>query len=196
MTLSLKLRSALERPQPTARILGDNLSVNRDADWVEAAVLIAITDRPAPGIILTQRPETMRRHAGQVAFPGGRMDPDDADIIAAALREAEEEIALHPSQVEVIGTAAPYKTITDYRITPVVAVIPPDLLLHPNEEEVAAIFEIPLAIALDESRWAWERVMWEGQERQFYAMQFEKYSIWGATAAMLINLGRQLQWRT
>jgi 8-oxo-dGTP pyrophosphatase MutT (NUDIX family) len=196
MTLSLKLRSAFDRAPSAAFLLGDNLSINRDAVWVEAAVLVAITDRPKPGIILTKRPETMRKHAGQVAFPGGRMDPSDADVIAAALREAEEEIALPPNRVEVIGTVAPYKTITDYRITPVVAVIPPDLLLHPNEEEVAAIFEIPLAIALDESRWAWERVMWEGQERQFYAMQFEKYSIWGATAAMLINLGRQLQWRT
>ncbi len=194
MTLSLRLQNALDRLSDAEFIHGDNLSVNRDADWVEAAVLVAITDRPEPGIILTQRPETMRKHAGQVAFPGGRMDASDADIIAAALREAEEEIALPRGNVHVIGTASPYKTITDYRITPVVAVIPPDLPLHPNDNEVAAIFEIPLTIALDESRWEMERVMWEGQERQFYAMQFEQYSIWGATAAMLINLGRQLQW--
>ena len=109
-------------------------------------MLVAITDRPEPGVILTQRTDTMRRHAGQVAFPGGRIDPEDADAAAAALREAEEEIALPRDAVEVIGAADLYLTVTGYSVTPVIGVIAPDLDYHPNEAEVADVFEVPLAL--------------------------------------------------
>jgi 8-oxo-dGTP pyrophosphatase MutT (NUDIX family) len=161
---------------------------------VPAAVLIAITDRPSPGLILTQRPETMRRHPGQVAFPGGRVDVDDEDHIAAALREAEEEIALPPSQVRVIGSLSSYRTGTGYDITPVIGLIPPDLRFIPNSQEVASIFEVPLAFVLDPANRT-ERVgIWQGQERRFYELSWGGYRIWGATAGMLVNLERILSW--
>ena len=110
-----------------------------------AAVLIAITDRPDPGVILTKRPETMRRHPGQVAFPGGRADRSDADVVATALREAQEEIGMSPTAVTVVGTIETYRTITGFDIVPVIAVVPADLPLTPQAEEVETIFEVPLA---------------------------------------------------
>ena len=107
-----------------------------------AAVLVAITDRPEPGVILTVRREHLRTHAGQIAFPGGRIDPGE-DAVAAALREAREEILLDPAMVEVIGAADRYRTVTEYLVTPVIGVIPPDLPLEPHEHEVADWFEAP-----------------------------------------------------
>ena len=111
-------------------------------------MLVAITDRPEPGVILTVRREHLRTHAGQIAFPGGRIDPGE-DAVAAALREAREEILLDPAAVEVIGAADRYRTVTGYLVTPVIGVIPPDLPLEPHEHEVADWFEAPLAFLLD-----------------------------------------------
>ena len=161
---------------------------------VDAAVLVAITDRAEPGVILTKRPDTMRKHAGQVAFPGGRMDPDDADLIAAALREAQEEIGLPPTAAEIIGLADIYHTITGYIVTPVVAVIPPDIPLVANADEVDAIFEVPLAFLLDPANHGVQSVDWEGTERHYYEMHWNDRRIWGATAAMIVNLSRRIQW--
>ncbi len=177
-----------------AVIPGDSNAFLSGEIAVEAAVLIAITDRPEPGLILTQRPDTMRRHPGQVAFPGGRVDPDDADVIAAALREAEEEIALPRHLVDIVGLVPSYRTVTDYRVTPIIGVIPPDLPLIPNAEEVAAIFEIPLSVALNLSLWQERSVDWAGTARHYHEMHWEGFRIWGATASMIVNLGRQLQW--
>ena len=159
-----------------------------------AAVLAAITDRPEPGLILTLRPETMRRHAGQVAFPGGRVDPGDADAVAAALREAEEEIALDPGLVDLVGTLPAYRTVTGFDITPVVGVIAADLPLVPHDEEVAAVFEVPLAFALDRTRFVERSVMFEGEERSYIEAMWGERRIWGATAAMLANLSVRLRW--
>ncbi|MBA3898015.1 MAG: CoA pyrophosphatase [Sphingomonadaceae bacterium] len=159
---------------------------------VAAAVLIAVTDRPEPGLILTQRPETMRRHPGQVAFPGGRVDPEDGGAIAAALREAEEEIDLDPAQVEIIRMLAPYRTVTGFDVTPVLGVIPPDLPLTPHDREVAAVFELPLAYALDAANRVERRVMFEGRERRYFETMWGERRIWGATAAMLANLAARL----
>src|SRR3546814_4866005 len=114
-----------------------------------AAVLVPVTDRAEPGVILTQRTKTLSRHPGQIAFPGGRVDPGDADVTAAALREAEEEIGLPPARVTVIGAADRYRTITGFEVTPIVGVVPPDLVLTPHEAEVAEVFEVPLAFLLD-----------------------------------------------
>jgi 8-oxo-dGTP pyrophosphatase MutT (NUDIX family) len=168
------------------------LQLLEDRDHAPSAVLVAITDRPEPGLILTQRSDKLRNHAGQVALPGGRVDPADADVVEAALREAEEEIALPRSLVDVIGTTDPYRTHSGFAIVPVIAVIPPDvpLLAHPGE--VDAIFEVPLAYALDPARRTRKQSQWNGPVRHYHEILWEDRRIWGVTAAMLVNLSYRL----
>jgi len=156
-------------------------------------VLVAATDRPQPGVLLTVRREHLRNHAGQVAFPGGRVDPEDTDVQAAALREAEEELGLPRSAVTVLGTADTYRTITGYLVTPVLATIPADLPLDPHEAEVADWFEAPLAFLLDPSNQRAVEMEYRGRMRTYYQIDWQSYRIWGATAAMLVNLTRRLQ---
>ena len=157
-----------------------------------AAVLVPIVDRPEPGIILTVRTDTMRRHAGQIAFPGGRIDPEDEDAIAAALREAEEEIGLPRDQVQVIGTADRYLTTTGFDVTPVLGMVPPGLEFALQPEEVAAIFEAPLHFLFEPAHQHKRTVEWEGRERSYYEILWEGRRIWGSTAAMIVNLSRRL----
>jgi 8-oxo-dGTP pyrophosphatase MutT (NUDIX family) len=157
-----------------------------------AAVLIAITNRTEPGVILTQRTPWLRSHAGQVAFPGGKIDLDDADEIAAALREAEEELALPRDQVRIIGKADVYYSGSGYRITPVIGIIPPDLDLVPNPGEVEDYFEVPLSFLLDPTNLAKRVGIWQGQERHYYDMQWQGRRIWGVTAGIIANLARRL----
>lgn len=159
----------------------------------EAAVLIAVTDRPEPGVILTQRRGTMRDHPGQVAFPGGKIDPGE-DAVAAALREGWEELALDPALVRVIGSTDRYRTGTGFDITPVLGIIPPDLPLIAHPREVESWFEAPLALVMDERNWQSSTVFWNGAERQFYEMDYRGYRIWGVTAAICANLSRRLAW--
>ncbi len=158
-----------------------------------AAVLIAITDRPEPGVILTQRPEWLRSHAGQVAFPGGKIDDDDKDAIAAALREAHEEIGLPPHHVEVLGEADTYYTGSGYRISPIIGVIPPDLPLTINPDEVSDWFEVPLAFLLDPANARIETALWQGHQRQYYDIQWGSRRIWGVTAGIIANLSLRMQ---
>jgi 8-oxo-dGTP pyrophosphatase MutT (NUDIX family) len=158
-----------------------------------AAVLVAVVDRPEPTVILTERLKTMRKHPGQISFPGGRIDPGDTGAIAAALREAEEEIALPASQVEVIGTADLYRTITGFEVTPVIGVVPPGLPLRPHPDEVASLFEAPLAWLLDPARHAIRTVELQGEERSYYEIDWQGRRIWGVTAAMIVNLSRRLE---
>ena len=161
-------------------------------DLRPAAVLIAVTDRPQPGVLLTHRPETMRQHAGQAAFPGGKIDVgEDAD--QAALREAQEELALDPAQVRVIGTSDPFHTRTGYDITPVLGVVPPDLPLVPNPAEVSEWFEPPLAHILDPANHIEREIMWEGAMRRYIEIMWEGHRIWGVTAAIIANLSRRMQ---
>lgn len=197
MTLTARLSQALEAGHAQAADLlrGDGGFADHARDPVPAAVLIAVTDRREPGVILTQRPDTMRKHAGQIAFPGGRVDAEDADIVAAALREAEEEIALAPHHVSVIGETDIYRTITGYAVTPIIGVIPPDLPLAANDSEVAAIFEVPLAFLLDPANHGVQEVNWNDSRRTYYEILWEDRRIWGATAAMIVNLSRRLAWR-
>lgn len=197
MTLGDRLRAALEASpsEMTDLLAGDAIHLRGTKPGVDAAVLVAVTDRPEPGLILTKRPDTMRKHPGQVAFPGGRVDAGDADIVAAALREAHEEIALPPSAAELVGLADRYHTITGFDVTPVIVVIPPDLDLHPNADEVEAIFEAPLSFVLDAANHAKRTVDWNGSARHYYEMHWDGFRIWGATAAMLVNLSRRLQWK-
>ncbi len=196
MSLAQTLREALElghRRSPEL-IDGDPLDPQLpDSETITpAAVLVAVVDRPEPTVILTVRPETMRRHAGQIAFPGGRIDPGDDGPIAAALREAEEEIALPRSAVEVIGIADRYRTITGFEVTPVVGVVPPGLPLEPHPGEVADVFEAPLYYLLRPEHQLVRTAMWRGRERSYYEIDYEGRRIWGATAAMIVNLSRRL----
>ncbi|KEO90919.1 NUDIX hydrolase [Erythrobacter longus] len=158
-----------------------------------AAVLIAVTDRPEPGVLLTQRPRGMRDHPGQVAFPGGKCDPGE-DAVTAAIREAEEELALPRDQVRVIGTSDLYRTGTGFDVTPVLGVVPPDLPLIPSPSEVEAWFEPPLALLLDPANWTTQEVFWKGQNRRYLEMEYEGFRIWGVTAAIIANLARRIEW--
>ncbi len=197
MTLADRLRSALSRGVEPGMILltgdRDDIDLPPGDTLLPAAVLIAVTDRAEPGVILTQRTETMRKHAGQIAFPGGRIDPGE-DIVTAALREAEEEIALPRERVTVIGQGDTYRTVTGFQVTPVIGVIPPDLVLHPSEAEVANVFEVPLEFLLDSGNHVEASVEWQGHERHYYEIIWNDRRIWGATAAMIVNLRRRLQW--
>lgn len=193
MTLAERVAAALAAGQGGEALLASD---DRDIPEVlaDAAVLVAITDRPQPGVILTRRTEHLRRHAGQIAFPGGRVDPADADAIAAALREAEEEIALPPAAVAVIGVADRYRTGTGFDITPVVGVVPPDLPLVAAEAEVASVFEVPLAFLLDPANQVEAITEWQGRTRRYYEIVWGERRIWGATAGMIVNLSRRLRW--
>jgi 8-oxo-dGTP pyrophosphatase MutT (NUDIX family) len=157
-----------------------------------AAVLVAVTDRAEPGVILTQRTETLRKHAGQVAFPGGRIDAGE-DAVTAALREAEEEIALPRNQVRLVGPVDPYVTVTGFRVTPVIGVVPPDLPLTPAAAEVADWFEAPLSFLLDPANQLEREVDWQDQRRRYYEIMWNGRRIWGATAAMIVNLSYRLR---
>ena len=192
MTLAERLGAALSRNGAPPPLTGDD--VEHEGDTVAAAVLIAITDRPEPGVILTQRTDTLRRHPGQVAFPGGRIDPEDDGPIGAALREAEEEIALPRGQVTIIGVTDAYRTITGYEVTPVIGVVPPDLPYRANAAEVEDWFEVPLSFLLEPTNHLEQAVEWQGRERHYYEINWGGRRIWGATAAMIVNLARRLQW--
>ncbi|UKK83709.1 CoA pyrophosphatase [Sphingopyxis sp. BSN-002] len=188
--LSEKLRAALDNLLPDD---GEDESYLLHGERLrDAAVLIAFTDRPDPGVILTQRPQWLRSHAGQVAFPGGKIDPGDVDAIDAALREAEEEIGLHRHDVTIAGATTPYRSGSGYHITPVLGVIPPDLPLDPNPDEVEDWFEVPLDILFDPSNYALHHANWQGQDRHYYDMDWQGRRIWGVTADIIIKLSRRL----
>ena len=179
--------------RPALPPLEADLPEQRAAAAIPAAVLIAITDRPEPGILLTVRHEKLRTHAGQIAFPGGRLDSDEG-AVAAALREANEELGLNPQTAEVVGTLADYRTVTGYVITPVVAVIPANLALTPHEPEVSDWFETPLGFVLDAANQLRRTALLHGVERHYYEIPWQGRRIWGATAAIIVNLSRRLQW--
>jgi len=193
MTLAERLRRALASPAAEPPIEGDLLEERSKAD-VPAAVLIAVTDRADPGVILTVRREHLRTHAGQIAFPGGRLDPGE-DAVAAALREANEEILLDPGAVELVGTIEDYRTVTGFVVTPVLGVVPPDLPLEPHEHEVAAWFEAPLDFLLDPVNQHERTALFQGRTRHYYEIIWEDRRIWGVTAAIIVNLSRRLPWR-
>lgn len=176
----------------TADDVGDHIlnpdfeSQLKAVDFRDAAVLIGL--RPhhdGPSIILTQRAAHLRKHAGQVAFPGGAIDAQDASPEYAAMREAQEEIGLDPNLVEPLGCLPDYLTSTGFRIKPVLAIVSCDAHFEVNRDEVDAVFEVPLAFLMDSDNYKRDSRVWQGIERHFYTMNYENRLIWGVTAGML-----------
>ncbi|HEY4548327.1 MAG TPA: CoA pyrophosphatase [Pedomonas sp.] len=164
-----------------------------DSELKLAAVLIPIVNRPdGPTVLLTQRVETLRAHAGQIAFPGGRLDTPDETPFAAALREAQEEVGLEPERVEIITSLDCYRTRTGYNITPVVGIVQPGFSLTLQEMEVADAFEVPLSFLIDPERRIRESRVFQGVPRFFYAIPYGPRYIWGATAGIIVNLAEVL----
>ncbi len=153
-----------------------------------AAVLVPIVDRAAPTVLLTQRTAELTSHAGQIAFPGGKIDPDDESPVAAALREAKEEVGLLPMLVEPIGYLDLYLTFSGFRILPTVARVKPDFSLTLNPREVTEAFEVPLDFLMEPANYQRKTRDWKGIARDYYAIPFGKRYIWGITAGILRNL--------
>lgn len=162
-----------------------------------AAVLIAITERERPGMLLLHRPSNMRAHPGQIAFPGGRIDAGET-AVDAALREAHEELGIDPARVRVIGTSDRYRTGSGYEITPVLGIVPPDLEIRPNPAEVAQWFEAPVDYVLDPANQRTRTVDYEDTEHSFveiiWSQHGQDHVIWGVTGAIIHNLTRRLNW--
>ena len=158
----------------------------------QAAVLIPVVRRDEPGLLLTQRSPLMRKHAGQVAFPGGAVDSSDASLIAAALREAQEEVAIPPEVVDVIGVLPPVDSVTGFQVTPVVGLIPPNLHYHASEDEVAAVFEMPLAEALRLGRYHPLDIHRRGHHHRVWLSWYQHYFVWGMTAGIIRELALQI----
>ncbi|HEX4043832.1 MAG TPA: CoA pyrophosphatase [Xanthobacteraceae bacterium] len=191
--LTLEVPPALTDPSaPGAR--GD-LDLNPEM-WVRAgvkatrpaAVLVPVIDRPEPTVLLTLRTADLASHAGQVAFPGGKIDPADESPVAAALREAREETGLAPSLIEPIGYLDLYLTFSGFRILPTLARVKPDFTLTLNPHEVVEAFEVPLAFVMTLDNHQRKTRDWNGLQRDYYAIPFENRYIWGITAGILRNL--------
>lgn len=166
-----------------------------------ASVLVPLVMREELTVLLTRRTEHLRDHAGQISFPGGRAEPDDADAADTALREAEEEVGLAREHVEVIGHLPLYSTVTAFMVTPVVALVRPGFEVRPDPFEVAEVFEVPLSFLMQPAHHRRHAFEFAGERREFFSMPWERprpdggvdrYFIWGATAAMLRNLYRFL----
>jgi 8-oxo-dGTP pyrophosphatase MutT (NUDIX family) len=153
-----------------------------------AAVLVGVVDRPEPTVLLTLRTADLESHAGQIAFPGGKIEASDVSPVAAALREAEEEIGLDRGLVDPIGHLDLYLTLSGFRILPTVGRIDPSLALTLNRSEVDEAFEVPLAFLMDAQNHALHSRDWKGVIRRYYAMPFGERYIWGVTAGILRNL--------
>lgn len=154
-----------------------------------AAVLIAVIDAAGgPRVLLTKRASHLKHHPGQIAFPGGKVDEGDANPMAAALREAEEEVGLSASRVEILGALPPHETVTGFSITPVLGWMREDFAPVAEVGEVEEVFTVPLAHVIDPARYQVERRVWQGQMRRYYAVPYGPYYIWGATARILRGL--------
>ncbi|HLF31529.1 MAG TPA: CoA pyrophosphatase [Xanthomonadales bacterium] len=158
-----------------------------------AAVLVALLDLDEPEVVLTRRADHLLQHAGQVSFPGGAVEDHDASAVQTALREAFEEIGLPPGRTKPIGFLDRMDTISDYRILPVVALVEWPIQWKLDYSEVAEVFTVPLSIAIDRGRYSEQRVKREDQEYTTRSMQWKNHTIWGVTAAMLLNLASRME---
>jgi 8-oxo-dGTP pyrophosphatase MutT (NUDIX family) len=159
----------------------------------EAAVLIPVVDRPdGAGVILTKRAEALRKHSGQISFPGGTIDPEDGSPEAAAVREAHEEIGLKAEAIETLARLPTYIAGTGFLITPVLALVRPDYALTLNPDEVDTAFEVPFSFVMDAANYQPASRVWNGKEHFFYSITYEQYRIWGITAGILRVLSERL----
>lgn len=183
-----RTRAALARGGDPSSDFDLNQSVSLPADRKlrPAAVLAPIIAREGGyDLILTKRSSALKHHPGQIAFPGGKQDEGDADLIATALREAHEEIGLPIDTVEVLGNFAPHETVTSFMVTPVVALITQEFDATPEAGEVAEVFRVPLEHVLDPAQYVVQSRRWRGQQRAYYTVPYGPYYIWGATARIL-----------
>jgi 8-oxo-dGTP pyrophosphatase MutT (NUDIX family) len=171
---------------PSARALAPR-------DLVPAAVLLPIVAHAEPSVLFTKRSEHLRRHAGQVSFPGGRVHASDISLVETALRETQEETGIEPGFVTVAGFLDAFETGTGYAILPVVGLLSEGFALMPDASEVAEIFEVPLSFLLDPANRQTASREWQGQTRSFYVFNYDGHNIWGATAAMLVNFVERLK---
>lgn len=186
-----ELRNSLpQHPGGGAALREDGLG---DERLIPAAVLVPIVRHPTEAtLLLTQRTAHLRDHAGQISFPGGRIEPADPGAAHAALRETEEEVGLSPRHVEIVGYLPDYRTSTGFCVTPVVAFVTPPFSLCPDAFEVAEVFEVPLGFLLDPANHQQHEMFWRGGLRRYHAMPYGERFIWGATAGMIMALYRHL----
>lgn len=179
--------------QSPAASTGDDFHFS-DAAGRPAAVLIPLVDREGElRVVLTRRHDQLKHHAGQISFPGGSRDDEDADLLATALRETEEEIGVPTRLVRVMGRLERYRTGTGFDVAPFVGEIDANVELVRQEVEVAEIFEVPLAFLLDDDNHAERHGFFRGRNRRYYEIVYEHYRIWGATAGMIINLAQRVR---
>ncbi len=186
------IRDRIRRRPPLELITGDQGHRLREGDRTPAAVLIGVVGRADPTVILTQRTAHLKDHGGQISFPGGRMEEDDPDPAATALREAEEEIGLPASSCRILGELRTYDTITGFRVFPIVAWVEPPVRFRPDPFEVAEVFEVPLGFIADARNHRRDSYDKGGIKRTFWVVPYQDRYIWGATAGILVNLARLL----
>lgn len=171
-----------------------NPGMAKPTELVQAAVLVPIVERREGfTVLLTQRTDHLNAHAGQISFPGGRLEATDAGLEAAALRETEEEVGLRRDRIEVVGQLDLYVTRTGFEVTPVVGIVTPPFSLTPDPFEVADVFEVPLSFIIDPANHLKQSRLHNGIQRQFYVLPYDNRYIWGATAGMLVNLSEVLR---
>lgn len=184
------LRSRFTEQRDLLSIIGgDGHRFYPERELRPAAVLVPVVHRPGEGlsVLFTRRTAHLNDHAGQISFPGGRSEPEDGTPAATALRETEEEIGLARAHVEVLGSLSEYTTVTAYRVTPVVGLVSAPFVIQPDSFEVAEVFEVPLEFLLDPANHQRNTVLQKGWQREYYAVPYRDYYIWGATAGMLMN---------